>query len=80
MHILVQTQVLGITPEGRLGQPLLPDNQRHDPEPGKVWLLKPFRPRARAYRVREPGRHRAASKLVLPVPVLLVSPHKTRLR
>ena len=42
MHILVQTQVLGITPEGRLGQPLLPDNQRHDPEPGKVWLLKPF--------------------------------------
>ena len=30
MHILVQTQVLGITPEGRLAQP------------GKVWLLKPF--------------------------------------
>ena len=42
MHILVQTQVLGITPEGRLAQPLLPDNQRHDLEPGKVWLLKPF--------------------------------------
>ena len=36
MHILVQTQVLGITPEGRLAQPLLPDNQRHDLEPGKV--------------------------------------------
>ena len=42
MHILVQTQVLGITPEGRLAQPLLPDNQRHDLVPGKVWLLKPF--------------------------------------
>ena len=31
MHILVQTQVLGITPEGRLAQPLLPDNQRSCP-------------------------------------------------
>eukprot|EP00439_Symbiodinium_sp_Y106_P002274 s298_g1.t1 len=39
MHILVQTQVLEITPEGRLGQPLLPDNQRHDLEPGKAFHL-----------------------------------------
>ncbi|CAE7245871.1 unnamed protein product [Symbiodinium sp. CCMP2456] len=37
MHILVQTQVLALTPEGRLGQPLLPDDQNHDLEPGKSW-------------------------------------------
>ena len=50
MHILIQTQVLGLTPEGRLGQPLLPDDQNHDLEPGKSWLIKPFPPEGKGLR------------------------------
>ena len=42
LSCLVKSQVLVRTPEGILGQPLLPDKYCHDLVPGKTWLIKPF--------------------------------------
>ena len=39
---LVMAQVLTLSPEGVLGQPLLPEGYVHDLVPGKTWLIKPF--------------------------------------
>ena len=37
-----RAQVLTLSPEGVLGQPLLPEGYVHDLVPGKTWLIKPF--------------------------------------
>ena len=42
MHCLVQSQVLGISPEGLLSQFVLADDKPHNLVPGKSWTLVPF--------------------------------------
>ena len=42
IRTLVGSQVLSVSPEGLLGQPLLPEGYRHDLVPGKTWWVKPF--------------------------------------
>ena len=42
LRTLVRAQVLTMSPEGVLGQPLLPEGYVHDLVPGKTWLIKPF--------------------------------------
>ena len=42
MHCLVQSQVLGISPEGLLCQFVLADGRPHNLVPGKSWTLVPF--------------------------------------
>ena len=42
LRTLVKAQVLALTPEGVLGQPLLPEGYVHDLVPGKTWLIMPF--------------------------------------
>ena len=42
LRTLVKAQVLALSPEGVLGQPLLPEGYVHDLVPGKTWLIMPF--------------------------------------
>ena len=42
LRTLVKAQVLALSPEGVLGQPLLPEGYVHDLVPGKTWLILPF--------------------------------------
>ena len=42
LRTLVRAQVLTRSPEGALGQPLLPEGYVHDLVPGKTWLIMPF--------------------------------------
>ena len=42
LRTLVRAQVLSRSPEGALGQPLLPEGYVHDLVPGKTWLIMPF--------------------------------------
>jgi len=42
IRTLVRSQILSVSPEGVLGQPLLPEGYLHDLVPGKTWLVKPF--------------------------------------
>ena len=42
LRTLVKAQVLTLSPEGILGQPLLPEGYVHDLVPGKTWLIMPF--------------------------------------
>ena len=42
LRTLVRSQVLMRSPEGALGQPLLPEGYVHDLVPGKTWLIMPF--------------------------------------
>ena len=68
LRTLVKAQVLALSPEGVLGQPLLPEGYVHDLVPGKTWLIMPFPVEASCM----PGQHNTSPALVLLVPALLV--------
>ena len=65
MHCLVQSQVLGISPEGLLSQFVLADDKPHNLVPGKSWTLVPFPAAKELKRTGEPKG--PTSELVYPV-------------